>query len=158
MATYGEAKETCGKSALFAEKAHASETPHHCKTADNCEATYRYETSRYSKTEVKSGSAAQLPNVAEGRSADRLLGERVLLNADRPGNSTQQVPQSRNRKRRPKTRADRHHQKIPSQLTRLSRTFDFSFTQHNHFLAFRLQLRLVRGNERPNVVRHIQQL
>ena len=73
-------------------------------------------------SDVPLPSAGQVPNVGRVRSGDRLLGAPVLLNAGRPVNAEQRIPQSRRRKRRRKRcRADRHHRKIQSPLTRDSR-------------------------------------
>jgi hypothetical protein len=76
-------------------------------------------------------SAGQVPNVvARRRCGDRLLRVQVLQNADRPGKTARQIPQSSHRKRRRKRRrADLHHQKIPSPLTRLSRALE-AFDNH----------------------------
>ena len=55
----------------------------------------------------------------------------MLLNADRPGNAARRAPPQssrRSKRRRKRHRADRHHRKIRSQLTRLSSGLRFGAT------------------------------
>ena len=95
-------RKTCGDQALDPEKAGAGKAPHHCETAHDGQAAYRYQ-------------APDKCQIGRVRSGYRLL----RLTA--PETWRGSIPQSRHRKRRRKRcRADHHHRKIRLQLTKNS--------------------------------------